>query len=556
MLQLFFKANKITADEWAEAYQRIVAIATDFPLRLLRIESYNGYQPNIDIDHLELIENEGTEDERLSFYGDWTTFTSGVKIRFYKNWERYKEKELVANATEILEKPLTWYGHYPYKNDGSIVTANGHSTEYGYIDTRGAAYEFAIIAIGIMLENLLPNRFFMTVDEQPVENIENVVAWLEAQFKERFNLPLYYDKRRLLASFVDEYDNKAHAVTRFAHLYDKEYKRNIAFAIENIGYQATFDCYAEILSYNTFGTFGFSDVLDAWIAVVQDLENTLDLIAESKKLTLERGKILKEDDYDLTHTLKGFLNNYILWTPQEREELAHFYTNKEALETGKESLWGSIFRMTGNRIDICPMYATEQELFEAFMYHAPKQGKVFKETIENWLIKNKDAFEKLKSTLINVEKTDLDNDDNEEEEEEHSNFLNKDAILLQYPRHEQPFMELVMHHNPAFFEIEKGIETLIGKVKNMMQDGKKQEHVNDIKSSSKKECIAFMKRRIKKDIQACSHKNFEQWLDNEDDMNIIYHLTFLLSLKIYDKEGQYVRYRILWDNETWRKFVM
>ncbi|NJL77467.1 MAG: hypothetical protein HC892_22940 [Saprospiraceae bacterium] len=184
------------------------------------------------------------------------------------------------------------------------------------------------------------------------------------------------------------------------HLFRNQHKRNIAFAIENIGYKPSFDCYADILSSNTFGTFGFSDVLDPWIAVTQDLESTLEIIAASKKITIEKQGKQEAKEYDLTAILKDFLCKFILWTPQQREELAHFYTNKEALETGDESLWGMIYRMTGNRVDICPMYATQQELFEAFMFHDPQNGKIFKTIIDEWLEENADAFDKLKQKNI------------------------------------------------------------------------------------------------------------------------------------------------------------
>ena len=85
MLQLFFKKSAIQADEWAKAYQRIESIVQHFPLRLTRVEAYNGYQRTLDKDHFELRENIGTPDESLSFYADWTSYTAGTTIRFYKN---------------------------------------------------------------------------------------------------------------------------------------------------------------------------------------------------------------------------------------------------------------------------------------------------------------------------------------------------------------------------------------------------------------------------------------------------------------------------------------
>ncbi|MCX8472774.1 MAG: hypothetical protein ORN85_03910, partial [Sediminibacterium sp.] len=347
MLQLFYKTSAITSKEWNKAYSKIQSIAHNFPLKLIRVESYNGYSPNLDKDHFDLEENIGTPEECLSFYGDWLSYTMGTTIRFYKNWDNYVAKELIGKE-EDTNKPITWYPHYPFRNNGTPTKANGLSTKYGYIDARHAAYEYAIIAIAIMLENLLPHKVFLIASKIPLENINDVVNWLETHFNEPFELPIYFDKIRLLNSFRNEYTDKMHVVCRMEHLFRNQYKRNMEFAIKEIGYQPSFECYSDILSSNRFGTFGFSDVLDPWIAVTQDLESTLELISTSKKLTLEREGKKEAKEYDLRYILKDLLGNFILWTPQQREELAHFYTNKTALETGEESLWGMLYRMTGN----------------------------------------------------------------------------------------------------------------------------------------------------------------------------------------------------------------
>ncbi len=39
-------------------------------------------------------------------------------------------------------------------------------------------------------------------------------------------------------------------------------------------------------------------------------------------------------------------------------------------------------RISGYRIDICPIYATETQLFEAFMFFDPKNGTTYKRIID------------------------------------------------------------------------------------------------------------------------------------------------------------------------------
>lgn len=549
MLQLFFKTSAISPQEWENAYLRMLSIVTHFPLKLVRIEAYYGYQANLDKDHFELRENIGTPDESLAFYGDWTSYTIGTTIRFYKNWHKHLAEEL-DGGEEDPNKPITWFPHYPFRNDGSLPQANGASTKYGYIDTRGAAYECAILAIGIMLENLLPGKIFMTAMEQQLEHIEDVVTWLSAHFEAHFDLPIHFDKKRLLHSFIQEYPEPAQAAYRMEHLFRKQYKKNMAFAIEHVGYRAAFDCYADVLSSNTFGTFGFADVLDPWIAVTQDLERTLELVAKSKQLTQEQGDEEEIKAYDLTHLLKSFLKKLILWTPQQREELDHFYTNKEALERGDESLWGMLYRMTGNRVDICPIYATPQELFEAFMYHAPKQGKVFKQIIDEWLENNADAFDQMKQKLAEAQ-TDEQVEDADEIEDE-SIELTQKSFLDKFHPHERPFLELALHRNPVIATVEAAIQKMLQELQELMESPEHREQVNSIQTSSKQANLTYIRRRIKKDIRCRTHPQFEHWLEKESDENVLFYLTLLMSLKLYNREEAYVRYRILWNRGYWK----
>ena len=548
MLQLFFQTSKITAKQWAKAYQRIESIVDHFPLKLLRVEAYNGYQATLDKDHFDLREHVGTPDECLSFYGDWVSYTTRGTMRFYKNWDKYVKNELEGEESDA-NKPITWFPHYPFKNDGTMPQANGATLNYGYMNPEGAAYEYAILAIAIMLENELPNRVFLTAMEQDIKNIEEVVAWLEVHFNERFELPIHFDKKRLLASFVNEYVDKSQVVCRMEHLFRKQYKRNMIFALENIGYAPTFDFYAEVLSDNTFGTFGFSDVLDPWIAATQDIESTLALIAAAQKLTLEKGEKKEAKEYDFAYILKDLLGDFILWTPQQREELDHFYTNKEALETGDESLWGMLYRMTGNRVNICPVYATQQELFEAFMYHEPKKGGVFKKIIDEWVEKNADAFQHLKEKLAANQAQD-DESLEENADENRRNDAEQSVFLLNYPKHEQPFIELALSMNAAYPMIEKHIKELKVNLQGLAEADENKTFVNNIKSDPKEYNIKFIRRRIK-DIKLCVHPHFEQWLDKENDKNVLLYLTVLMSLKMYERSRHYARYRLLWDNTLW-----
>ena len=548
MIQLFIQISKINEAIWADAYKRIESIVQSFPLKLLRVESFNRYSNNLDKDHLDLYIDKDTINEHLSFYGDWTSFSYGNSIKFYKNWQ--KHIELATNKKQDnSDKSIFWTPYIPFKNDGSLPEANGAGTPYGYLETNGTCYEYAIIAIGIMLENLMPNAAFVIASEQKNETINPIIDWLENHFKEPFNSPIYFDRIKLLNVLSNEYENKSHLVCRIEHIYRKQYFRNIQFALEHIGYEPTFNFYAEILSDNTFGTFGFSDVLDPWIAASQDLESTLALIAQSKKISLQRdGKLYKE--YDLSSTLKQLLNEFILWTPLQREQLDHFPTNKEALETGSEDLWGTLRRMAGKRVDICPMYATQDELFEAFMYHEPSQGAVFKQIIDDWIEKNVDSFDKLK-TALSEKYSEYENVTEPSEVSENvEDYFSEDAFIASYQQYDQFFINQALIINPGYAKIDEGISSFYEKIQNLREAKENHSFVEDVDRLSKELKISNIKSRLRK-VELCVCKDFEKWLQEENDDNVMSNLYILLALKLYDRQSHYIRYRILWDRKYW-----
>ncbi|NJN34888.1 MAG: hypothetical protein HC817_12175 [Saprospiraceae bacterium] len=47
------------------------------------------------------------------------------------------------------------------------------------------------------------------------------------------------------------------------------------------------------------------------------------------------------------------------------------------------------------------------------------------------------------------------------------------------------------------------------------------------------------------------HPHFEIWLEEETDKNVLFFITLSMSMKIYDRNRAYARYRLLWDRELW-----
>jgi hypothetical protein len=184
------------------------------------------------------------------------------------------------------------------------------------------------------------------------------------------------------------------------------------------------------------------------------------------------------------------------------------------------------------------------------MYHAPKQGKVFKQIIDEWLENNADAFDQMKQKLAEAQ-TDEQVEDADEIEDE-SIELTQKSFLDKFHPHERPFLELALHRNPVIATVEAAIEKMLQELQELMESPEHREHVNSIQTSSKQANLTYIRRRIKKDIRCRTHPQFEHWLEKESDENVLFHLTLMMSLKLYNREEAYVRYRILWDRGYWK----
>ncbi len=556
MIQIFLKTSKISNTDWDDSFRKILKIVNQFPLKLQRIESYDGFSRNTDKIHDELTVNKNQKDEHISFWGDQMSNTAGFSVIFYKNWEVQLKKGLTDHEKDPT-KPIIWYLPEVFDFSGYPPEANGAKLDNHYLEID-ALYRYAVVAIGIMLENTLPGRAFIISLETSNEEVNNTRKWLEFIFDESFDMPIYFDKIRLLDNLSQFYNNKTDLVGRLDILYFRQFKTNMEFALQQIGYKPSLDYYSQVLAHTEFGTFGFSDVFTPWIAATKSLEKSLELLERSKQILLSDPKDLhavkKANKYNYIEILEDLLSQYILWTPQQREFLDNFYTNQQSLESGNEDLFGTLMRMGGFRVDICPVYATPNHLFEVFMYHDPKNGKQFREIIDGWLDKNNNRYDELVKSFSDIEKKfqkkALEMQEKEERKElkkiklesRIKNYLNK------YAEPEHFLVREALKVNPYHLEVDSVVDKL---QKEMFQLCKK--NTEDIKyrhETDKTEKIEKLNYWIKqKGLNVLPE--FSEWLNKETDEGVITCLYVLTSLKVYDRGQSYARQQILFNPKYW-----
>ncbi len=570
MIQIFIRKEKISKNDWEKVYKRILNIVDKFPLKLERLESYNDFEKGINKTHYNLTINEGTFDEGINFLTDSMSFSAGYHFYVYKNWE--KQKKMLHGEDYDENKPIVWSINEPYEDYGYPPEVNASGIAESYLDT-GAVYRYAILAIGILLENILPGRALLISLHNKHEDIVKVKEWLESIFNETFDIPMYFDKMILFNTIKDAYENKNDLVGRLDKLYRKQTKYNMIFALKNIGYKPTLEYYSHVLSKTTFATWGFSDILEAWIAATENLEQALEMIAKSKKILLQDEGKTEEDkkydkenakEYDYLYVLKSLLSNYILWTPKQREFLRQFYTNEDALETGEEDLFGTMKRMLGYRVDICPIYANSEKLFEAFMYHLPSKGKEFKNLIDKWQEKHKNSYEEAVKTAEQVKKelqekiekkADEEGKQKNENEISESELLKfkrkKDDFLNNYTKEERFFVSKALVRNPACMDVDAAVEKLQAEMIEFIKND-----VEEFKYRYKK-TVSEKKGNIRYWINEKKHSvfpEFEKWLAQENDTNLLSSLWLLVTLKFYSVSQAFARSKILEKKEYWKNW--
>jgi hypothetical protein len=552
MIRIFIQHQKISEAEWQSCYSAIDKMIKSFPLPLQRIEAYNGWSKEINKVHADLIKDKGTEDECICFWGDAIGFTFGNQIYFYKHWQKMVE-HLKHNKNYVEPMPVYWGPHQPFLNKGESAECNGSGFLSGYIESVGP-YSFLIMAIGIYFENRWPSAAMIAIEDTATEDIQEVVHWMNTVLDDNFSLPLYENADLLLQALVPFYKNKSEVVHRLLFFYQRQYKYVLETCLPFIDFEDLLKAFAEMLRNSRFGTVGFSDILNAWIAVIADLDKTLELVATCDnfhKINADYSNYSFEQStqYDYTYLLKSLLSDYILWTPEMRESLMHFNTNKNALDTGNRDLWESIHLLTGNTINICPIYATSTELFEAFMYHKPADALAYKDIIEAYETKHKlqyiELLEAINKRIASIE--------NNESLQAEANEVQEDANQLdfinQYAPHNQFFIAKALKDNPGFLHKEERIEKHNNWLAKLKQEDKEGDYAYLLSLENSKIC-GIIKDRIKRQ-QWCVHPDFETWMAEETDKEVLTNLVNTVHLIPRDKASLFLIHEFMNDRKLW-----
>ena len=547
------KTTGIDPQAWESTWQEMISIIEAIPLTFLRLLYPKENQYNCEVFTTNIIDKKDAKQENLSFKGDSLSLSFGEAFLIHRNLETLKD--LLPHAEVVEDKPVYWIPEEAI-GDSYTIYANGNTLGQSWgIKTGLASYHYVIVAIGMLYENRFPENLFMW-SNTPHEEVETVRIWLEQHFKQDFKMPICHDMEAMVDK-LEEFYTPNQIMVRIDCLNRRNESLKIKTFLKHFGNKWVLSFYASKLSHTSFGTFGFYNVIEAWMNITQDLEFTLSLIAESKKIlnasNASKEQIEEGEKYNLTIFLKYLLKTYILWTPQQRERLELFYTNKERLETGSENLMDILFRMRGMTIDICPIYATEQELFEAFMYHNPQEGKTYKTIIDDWIAQNKAIADEINQKIAMLEDTLINLQAQNETQKYPASDVQKLSFLTQYSKKEQFWIEKAISEDAYFVNIEEGIEDIYKDLEVFIDNPENTNFIQNVKKEKlfgQKEAIKHLLMKQKFVVTTA----FYEHLEKEDNKNVIFHLHIFASLKITDDARKYYKFHLLTNNLYWDKW--
>jgi hypothetical protein len=544
------KTTGIDATEWETVWQEMRRIITDFPLPLTRTVYRMDSAYNCHYDTAYLFQDIGLPTEHLAFSGDNMSMTGGEQFFIHRHWDTLKT--LLHKREERADKPVYWQ---PADVGSYSIYANGTTLGKSVgIETDHAAYHFLIFAIGVLYENRFPDNVFIWSDTE-MDDAKEVLAYLEMLFHERFELPISHDAdlmlRKFKACYADETDG---LIRRFSHLTQVAEWQKIAALYAHIDTEMLVDYYSKRLARYEFDTYPANNVLDAFILGTHDLELTLKLFTKTKTLleaSSEKYAEKRAKTYDLAVFLGLLLSKFILWTPQQRAGFERIYTNLPELETDeKRGIWDLFSNARSMRVEVCPISTTPQTLFEAFMYHRPKDGKLFKRIIDRWQAKSEANSAKMQDTIEKMGDMLTKNAAKEAETEEETASL-AEAFLTNYPPKHHFFVARALRKNPAFLLFKTSVlPEFYAFLNTEKANTENTALLKKIATESKAEKITAIKVKL----QQQGFKAMQPFFDAiaaENHENVLFHLRFILGLYITDRPKKYAKFRVLSDVAFW-----
>ena len=372
---LYLDSRGITQSQWEAVWNECHEILQRFPVPLASPFYEKKWGHECKIYKSQLIRSE-EDQEYLCIQGDMASLAFGGRFVLHRNISHYQASTEDKDILRVDEKDI-----------------DNFSSEYRIWEngTGGAPYSFAVLALGILLENRFPDNCYMYGFEYSDTHIENICAWLSGALKANMVPPLCNDTARLWERLLPLYPNIDLAVRRFCKLVKTSAKKCFEFLIEQ-GCSAALEneLVRKMSSFASVSQWGVIDLLYPYLEATQDVEQVAFLV---KRVHEQNNK----EGFSLEELLKGLVSKGITTNPIQAETVKEWNEPGDGLVTNMEGFHRLFLRMGGlpGRIDY---YISPDNLLEIFACTEPANGLKFKEIIESGTQECLDSYKKLEDT--------------------------------------------------------------------------------------------------------------------------------------------------------------
>ena len=517
----------ISDTDWEAAWLDSLDIFKRFPVPLSRhtIETKRGSKRHVYAQNLIL--DKGKADECWYLEGDLLSMQTGETFVLKRHLAAYKEQYRTHHGC---------FKSAVFKTDELEYPSSSNGVELWDSKTQGYPFHLAILAVGIMLENRFPDNCYIHGDIEETQ-VEVMLDWLEAVYSKPYQQPICFDADRLYEKLNAVYKNKKTLFERFTVLYQGERTDECKALMRFMGKEGAYNHYAKDLNYfNSLDQWGAQDIMRTILEVTEDV---YELVAFVETAIAQRPK--KSKAFDWGDVLKLLCKDYVFVNPVQRESMKRLTKKSDDMDNIND-VFGRLFMKMSGLPHISPLYVPADELLEIFALRDPKNGKKYKDILDEYEKKLTDMTKTVDETVQAIDEALEENTDFQEEIEE------KEEKIDGYAPHEQYIVRQAIQQQDRFGAYDQNVPAIRESLDKLM---KKHGVFYD-----KKTAEAYLKEIYDYSFQAGFGVSEKGWktIDALTDLDILKYLFVLASIN--NNEMTFWRWRkhIFETPATWQYF--
>jgi hypothetical protein len=264
--------------------------------------------------------------------------------------------------------------------------------------SQGYPYHYAMLAVGLLLENGLPGRAVVMGDINR-QQAESVVAWTETVLQRRLDLPVVTDAPRLWQRLVAAYpEQPAHAVRRFCALYadDQHTAWPVLLRLEGGPDRDTLSSAfaAQLEPYQSLQARGAMQLLVALCEADGAIARTIDWVCGPDPGG-EPARFAAED------LLKALCDCGLTIPRDQRPGLECFQAPPQAL-ANIDDQFAQVFRILAGTPILVDLFLDEEAVLAEFARRWPERTERFRELIRSHTERQRQALRVWQTSLDEV----------------------------------------------------------------------------------------------------------------------------------------------------------